>query len=58
VDFSADGRRLVTAGMDDTVRVWALDIEDLHRMAEDSLTRGFTEAECRQHLHLESCADR
>jgi hypothetical protein len=44
--------------MDDTVRVWALDIEDLFRMAHDSLTRGFTEAECRQYLHLESCADR
>jgi hypothetical protein len=44
--------------MDDTVRVWALDVEDLFRMAHDSLTRGFTESECRQYLHRESCADR
>jgi hypothetical protein len=31
--------------------VWALDLDDLIRIAEGELTRELTEAECRQYLH-------
>jgi hypothetical protein len=37
------------------VRVWALDIDDLLRIAGDVLTRTFTDDECDQYLHFETC---
>jgi WD40 repeat protein len=52
--FSPDGTRLAVNGGDVT-RVYALDIEDLMQLARDRLTRGFTEQECRQYLHLDRC---
>ncbi len=52
---SADGRRLATIGQNGLVQVWALDINDLVAIAEDRVTRPFTELECRQFLHIESC---
>jgi WD40 repeat protein len=57
VAFSPDGSML--ASMDDwgIVRVWALDLEDLIDIATARLTRGFSEDECRQYLHLERCSD-
>ena len=38
---------------DGVVRVWALDLDELIAIAEDELTRPFTDDECRQYLHLE-----
>jgi WD40 repeat protein len=53
--FSPDGTKLASAGWCGGVRVWALDIDDLLRIARDELTRTFTEDECHQYLHLETC---
>jgi WD40 repeat protein len=52
--FSPDGSRLAvhTAGV---VSVYALDIDDLVRLARQRLTRSWTEDECRTYLHLDEC---
>jgi WD40 repeat protein/DNA-binding SARP family transcriptional activator len=55
VALSPDGKRLVTsADTVGTVRVWALDVDDLIRIAESRLTRTFTAAEC-EIYKIESC---
>lgn len=51
-----DGERLVTAAPDGAVRVWTLVLDDLIAIAEEELTRGFTDDESRQYLHLRSCS--
>lgn len=53
--FVADGKALASGGGDGVARVWALDVDDLISIAEDKLTRGFTEAECREYLHVHTC---
>jgi WD40 repeat protein len=52
IAFSRDGSMLATAGFDGLVRVWALDLDNLIEIARTKLTRGFTDDECRQYLHL------
>ena len=52
LDFSPDGKRLASATPDGVVRVWALDLDELIAIAEAELTRGLTDDECRQYLHL------
>ena len=49
LDFSPDGKRLASAAPDGIVRVWALDLDELVRIAERELTRGLTADECRQY---------
>jgi WD40 repeat protein/class 3 adenylate cyclase len=51
--FNPDGTRLVSASPDGVVRVWALDLDDLIRIAKTQVTRGLSDDECRQYLHLE-----
>ncbi|HEY7283183.1 MAG TPA: WD40 repeat domain-containing protein, partial [Actinomycetota bacterium] len=55
VAFSPDGTRLATTGYDGTLRVYVLPVDQLVRIAESRVTRGFTEAECRQYLHVATC---
>jgi WD40 repeat protein len=55
VAISLDGSMLASSGGDGIVRVWALDLDDLISIAKDRLTRGFSDDECRQYLHLERC---
>ncbi len=51
--FSPDGTRLAYAAADGTVRVLALDIDDLIHLARSRLTRSWTPEECRTYLHGE-----
>jgi WD40 repeat protein len=56
LDFSPDGKRLASAAPDGLVRVWALDIDELIRIARENVTRELSDDECRQYLHLpEGC---
>jgi WD40 repeat protein/DNA-binding SARP family transcriptional activator len=55
VSFSPDGSMLASADRAGVVRVWALDLDDLTAIAHERLTRGFTDDECRDFLHLERC---
>ena len=52
LDFSPDGKRLVSSAPDGIARVWTLDLDELIAIAEAELTRGLTDDECRQYLHL------
>jgi WD40 repeat protein len=55
VAFSPDGSTLATSSFDGTVREYVLDTDELISLARADLTRGFTDAECRQYLHLSRC---
>ncbi len=53
--FSPDGTRLAYTAADGTVRVLALDIDELIQLARSRLTRSWTPDECRTYLSVESC---
>jgi WD40 repeat protein/DNA-binding SARP family transcriptional activator/class 3 adenylate cyclase len=53
VGFSPDGTMLAAA-TNTEVRVWAMDIDDLLRIARGELTRPLTAEECQQYVH-EAC---
>jgi DNA-binding SARP family transcriptional activator/WD40 repeat protein len=53
--FSADGSMLATTGPGKPVRVWAIAIDDLLRIARENVTRQLTDEECRRFLHLDRC---
>jgi WD40 repeat protein/transcriptional regulator with XRE-family HTH domain len=55
VAFSPDGAKLSTAGINPVVRTYPLDTENLIALARSRLTRGLTEQECQQFLHMETC---
>jgi WD40 repeat protein len=55
VVFSPDGQYVITSGFDGTVRLFALDLNELIRLAHSRVTRALTMQECRQYMHLESC---
>ena len=57
ISFSPDGSQLASYGVEGVVRIWALELDDLIEIAQDRLTRPFTEEECRQYLHAERCSD-
>ncbi len=54
--FSPDGTKLASTGADGVVRVWALDLDDLLRIAGENVKRDLTPAECRQYLHVDTCS--
>jgi hypothetical protein len=55
IAFSPHGRRLAFTAVDGTVRVLALDVGDLIRLARARLTRSWTPDECRTYLHVDTC---
>jgi WD40 repeat protein len=55
--FSPDGSELITAGRDGLMRAYLLDTAELLSFAQTRLTRWWTEAECRQYLHVTNCPD-
>jgi WD40 repeat protein/DNA-binding SARP family transcriptional activator len=55
--FSPDGSRLAYTVADGTVRVLALDIDDLIDLARSRLTRSWTQDECKTYLHRVTCTD-
>ena len=55
--FSPDGTRLAYTAADGTVRVLALDIDDLIDLARSRLTRSWTQDECQTYLHRDTCPD-
>jgi WD40 repeat protein len=55
VAFSPDSSQLVTAGGDGTVRTYTLSLDQLVTLAQERLTRGLTDEECRKFLHVDAC---
>ena len=55
--FSPDGSMLASTSADDGTRVWALDIDDLLRIARRNVTRSLSDEECRQYLHVGACSE-
>ena len=55
VEFSPDGRRLVSTANDNIARVWTLDLDELVDIARDRVTRGLTTVECERYLHVDTC---
>ena len=49
----------VVATQDETgvIRIWTLELDELVDVATSRVTRGLTDAECLQYLHVDSCAD-
>ncbi len=52
IDFSPDGKRLLSASLDGVVRFYLLGIEDLLDLARNRVTRNLSSVECQQYLHL------
>ena len=55
VAFNPDGSKLASLGAEGVIRVWAVDVDDLIEIAQQELTRTFTQEECRQYLHVDEC---
>lgn len=55
VSYSADGRYLAAATDHGEVQVFMIDLDELVAEAGSRLTRGFTDTECAQYLHLAEC---
>lgn len=53
--FTPDGSRLAVASDDGSVTLYGVSLEEQIELARQRLVRGFTDGECRQYLHLETC---
>jgi hypothetical protein len=51
ISFSPDGKYLISAGVDGTVRFYFTQIEDLIATAKKRVTRSLTTEECQRYLH-------
>jgi len=60
--FSPDGKRLVAGwsyrGTPGSVRVFALDLNDLVAIAKSRVTRALTNDECQKYLHVDQCPEK
>jgi WD40 repeat protein len=56
--FSPDGRELVSGGLDGLAHFYLMDTEAVIALARSRLTRGWTERECQQYLHVTACPAR
>lgn len=54
--FSPDGQELVSGGIEGLLRFYQLEPEALINLANDRLTRTWTEQECQKYLHLDTCS--
>ena len=61
VQFTPDGTRLIAGGEDegglvsDSVRVYALELDELVALAKSRVTRSLTTEECQEYLHMDQC---
>jgi len=53
--FSPGGRYLAAAGLDNVVRVYVMQADELLALAEKGVRRGWTKDECKQFLQGKSC---
>jgi WD40 repeat protein len=51
VAWTPDGNRLLSAGDDGIIQVYAMDIDLLMSLARSRVTRNLTPEECRKYLH-------
>ena len=60
--FSPDGKRIVAGwswrGTPGSIRVLALDLNDLIAIAKSRVTRALTNDECRKYLHVDQCPEK
>jgi WD40 repeat protein len=60
--FSPDGSHLLATVSRNqgshAIQIYTMDLEELVSIAEHTVTRGFTEAECQEHLQLLICPSR
>ena len=55
LEFSPDGKRLISSDYVGNVREFVLPLDELVELAESRVTRSLTDDECRQYLHLDAC---
>jgi WD40 repeat protein len=55
VAFSPDGTKLASTSKCGGLRIWALDIADLLKIAHREVSRDLNDEECRQYLHVDQC---
>jgi WD40 repeat protein/serine/threonine protein kinase len=53
--FSPDGTRMVYGAKGGVIRVLALPVDDLIKLANSRLGRSLTEEECERYLHVDAC---
>ena len=53
VVWTSDGKRLLSAGDDGIIQVYAMDIDLLMSLARSRVTRNLTPEECQKYLHLD-----
>jgi WD40 repeat protein len=55
LSFSPDSSRLAVPSNDGSITLYVVNLEEQIELARQRLVRGFTDGECRQYLHLETC---
>jgi WD40 repeat protein len=54
--WASGDTRLVAGFLDGTVRIFAMDVQDLVALARQRVTRDLTQEECRKYLHMVRCS--